>query len=497
MRVSAVEQVQNDGAGFKSSRIGRRLRANRVLLDGILEQDVVVKSALAALGSIEGKVLDLSVHGARVAILRDIGSAQSLAPGARLDHVIFQCGDSTFYEGAAVVVRAHDRPDHVELGLALEQASVDLEALYRMSARRTVRERWTEARAEQPVTAVDIRFRDWVADLHGSLERARVFLDAEEESIAAWDLASRTAVARELLDAVAPDVVARMNRAGSELRELVSSLTKEQHETYRAYCHKHLGALLSASPFLGRARSKPLGYAGDYEMMNMLYRDHAEGMSLFGKALNLYATQSPVAQANINRIEFLGRKIEAAIAAKPGGPVRIASVGCGPAQEIQTFLATRPELGKLLEVALIDQEERAISYCERALAPLAAATRAKVRVIRESVRRLLTDKKLAQTLGECELIYSAGLFDYLNDRTFEALLGTLYGAVAVGGTLAIGNVAALNPDRFAMEYFTEWFLNHRSPADLLARTRALSPEPRKLDVDSEPLGVNLFLVVQR
>jgi extracellular factor (EF) 3-hydroxypalmitic acid methyl ester biosynthesis protein len=118
-------------------------------------------------------------------------------------------------------------------------------------------------------------------------------------------------------------------------------------------------------------------------------------------------------------------------------------------------------------------------------------------VIRESVRRLLTDRKLGQALGKCDLIYSAGLFDYFNDRTFDALLRTLQDAVAEGGTLAIGNVAAQNPNRWAMEYFTEWFLNHRSPEELVERARTLNPAPRAIETTAEPLGVNLFLIVRR
>jgi extracellular factor (EF) 3-hydroxypalmitic acid methyl ester biosynthesis protein len=497
MEVAVSEQSSADEVGPRSKRFSQLLRSNRIQLGGPDRAEVVVTGQHSILGTLVGSALDLSIHGARVALTPTRAWEHAIGPGDRVGGLSMRLGQATVYEGAATVVRVKPAADGCELGLALEDASIDLEALYQIAARHTARERWAREREKQTFGAVSSEFRRWVEDLRDDLAKARVFLDAEESATDAWDLASRTAVSKELLDAVAPDVVERMNRAGAELRGLVGHLPRALHEEYRAYTHKELGSLLATSPFLNRARTKPLGYAGDYEMMNMLYREHAEGTSLFGKALNLYATQSPVAQANINRIEFLGRKIEAALASRPGERVRIASVGCGPAQEIQTFLTKRPELGRYLEVALIDQEERAISYCERVLAPLAARTHARVRVIRESVRRLLTDKRLAHTLGACELIYSAGLFDYLNDRTFEALIGTLYSAVAKGGVLAIGNVAALNPDRFAMEYFTEWYLNHRSPEELRARTHALSPAPSKIEIESEPLGVNLFLILER
>src|SRR5262249_47508946 len=148
-------------------------------------------------------------------------------------------------------------------------------------------------------------------------------------------------------------------------------------------------------------------------------------------------------------------------------------------------------------VALIDQEERSIAYCERTLTPLAARTGVRIHFVRESVRRLLTTRQLSETLGERELIYSAGLFDYMNDRSFSALISVLYGGLAPGGLLAVGNVAMKNPSRWAMEYFSEWFLIHRTEDDLLRLAQSLSPQPARLETTAEPLGVNLFLLAER
>jgi extracellular factor (EF) 3-hydroxypalmitic acid methyl ester biosynthesis protein len=474
-----------------------RMRPNRTLLDGPLAAQVTFAGTHPVLGQFRGHALDLSLHGIRVMIEALSTHAETIMLGERLTELVLTCGGTTIYRGDGTIVRTRAGESGIEVGIDLEQAGIDLDVVHRHAARQSLGERWASVRDEAPFASVSEPFRAWVSELGDFLGTAQRFLDREEQVMAAWDLATRTAVSEQLLNVVAPDVIARMNRAGQELHGLVGSLDRDLHTEYRAYLHEHLGALLSRSPFLHRARSKPLGYAGDYEMMNMLYRDHAEGSSLFGKAMNLYATQSPVAQANINRIEFLGRQILAAIERVPTGRVRIASIGCGPAQEIQTFLSQRPELGERLEVSLVDQEERAISYCERTLAPIAARTNAKIHVIRESVRRLLTDKQLGQALGQCQLIYSAGLFDYFNDRTFDALLRTLQDAVSERGSLIIGNVAAQNPNRWAMEYFTEWFLNHRSPEQLVERARALQPPPSTIETTAEPLGVNLFLLIER
>ena len=124
-------------------------------------------------------------------------------------------------------------------------------------------------------------------------------------------------------------------------------------------------------------------------------------------------------------------------------------------------------------------------------------TGARVQFIRESVRRLLTARRLSHALGEREFIYSAGLFDYLNERSFVALLRALFDALVPGGLIAVGNVAIDNPSRWAMEYFSEWFLIHRSADELRRFGDMLTPKPSHVSIDSEPLGVNLFLLVRR
>ena len=151
------------------------------------------------------------------------------------------------------------------------------------------------------------------------------------------------------------------------------------------------------------------------------------------------------------------------------------------------------DVGLKVEVALIDQEERVLTFCERTLSPLAVKTGLKVQFIGESVRRLLTTRKLRETLGERDFIYSAGLFDYLNHRSFQALLSVLYDALAPSGHLIVGNVATHNPSRVFMEYCLDWFLIHRSPDELREFAYGLSPRPIRIELDAEPTGVNLFL----
>ena len=54
---------------------------------------------------------------------------------------------------------------------------------------------------------------------------------------------------------------------------IVNSFETDLHGPHEAYLRRHLHPLLLCSPFAYRTYQKPLGYAGDYEMVNMIVRD--------------------------------------------------------------------------------------------------------------------------------------------------------------------------------------------------------------------------------
>jgi extracellular factor (EF) 3-hydroxypalmitic acid methyl ester biosynthesis protein len=65
----------------------------------------------------------------------------------------------------------------------------------------------------------------------------------------------------------------------------------EFRSVHRIFGRRQLHPMLLCSPFLYRTFAKPLGYAGDYEMINMIMRDPLEGGSLYAKIINLWFLQ--------------------------------------------------------------------------------------------------------------------------------------------------------------------------------------------------------------
>jgi hypothetical protein len=259
------------------------------------------------------------------------------------------------------------------------------------------------------------------------------------------------------------------------------------------YKQSRSGTLLDLSPVAARCFHKPLGYAGGFEMMNMIYRNESLGDTLFGRALSRVLPDSPAGQAVRHRAHYLAGKITGAAAGSaPGQPVRLLSVAAGPAMELQLILRNNPALLRAgrAEITLLDQDASALRHAHEQIEALATQARAEVtlRCLNTSIRTVI-----AEGLQGCyDLIYSAGLFDYLKDRTARAAGARLVEALAPGGHAVIGNFGVANPSRPMLELILDWPLHHRSGSDL---RRLFGDLGTGMTVEQEATGVNLFAVI--
>jgi trans-aconitate methyltransferase len=87
-----------------------------------------------------------------------------------------------------------------------------------------------------------------------------------------------------------------------------------------------------------------------------------------------------------------------------------------------------------------------------------------IRAVNKSISHLFK----GQDGTNYDLIYSAGLFDYLPAKTASGLLDRLLGMLAPSGRLIVGNYAPENYGRGYMEGMMGWSLLYRSEADLEA-----------------------------
>jgi extracellular factor (EF) 3-hydroxypalmitic acid methyl ester biosynthesis protein len=95
-----------------------------------------------------------------------------------------------------------------------------------------------------------------------------------------------------------------------------------------------------------------------------------------------------------------------------------------------------------------------------------------------------------------DMIYCAGIFDYLSDRICKRLMNIFYSMLEPGGLLVATNVDASNPSRNGMEYLLEWHLTYRSVEQLKALVPDQSPAG-SAHIRSDETGVNHYIEVRK
>jgi extracellular factor (EF) 3-hydroxypalmitic acid methyl ester biosynthesis protein len=253
------------------------------------------------------------------------------------------------------------------------------------------------------------------------------------------------------------------------------------------------------SPFAYRTYHKPLGYAGDYEMVNMILRDPLEGSSMFAKTMNMWLLKQPSAEAHRNRIKYLTEQLakETYRVARQGWIARILSVGCGPAGEVKNFLI-QEDLSNKAHFTLLDFNDETLQHTAKVLEDLKQQYRrsTKIEMVKKSVHQMLKEAGKTTDSQKYDFIYCAGLFDYLSDRVCKRLMNILYDILVPHGLLVATNVHASNPNRNSMDFFLEWHVIHRDRVQVQHLKPDLAP-PERFCENEEATGTNMFIEVRK
>lgn len=345
-------------------------------------------------------------------------------------------------------------------------------------------------------------FKLVVADMHTLLSDLRRWMEQVELGVRSLPSGDRIQAERETIkqleDPILPAIAPLLVRFESTASEII----QDQQPVHRSYIKRQLHPLVLCSPFIYRTFQKPLGYAGDYEMVSMMLRDPYEGSSMFAKILNrLFLDTAPVV-AHRNRIVYLKQRLhdETARMHAQGKVARIFNLGCGPAQEIQNFLID-DDLCDHADFLLLDFNDETITNTTRDLEGLRARHRRRtgIKLEKRSVHQILKESSRTGAGFETnsyDVVYCAGLFDYLSDRICRRLLEVFYDLVAPGGLLIATNVDLSNPSRNWMEYVLEWHLVYRDK-EQFAKIAPDKAPPGSIEVKSDETGVNIFLEVRK
>ncbi len=235
-----------------------------------------------------------------------------------------------------------------------------------------------------------------------------------------------------------------------------------------------------------RARNKPLGYAGDYLTIDLIYQQKINSSGLGEKWDELFHRfEAP--QAVRNRKAYFIATINKLVEEKPGN-ISILNLASGPCRDVAECLESLNGHATRIELHCIDIDREAIKYAEKMVEPY--ADKAKIVFERQNIFRFKASRKY-------DLVWSGGLFDYLEDDTAVDVIKRMWNCTNDGGKMIVGNFHPSNTSRNYMEWCGQWFLIHRSDEELTNLFLKAGIPQVAISIDREPIGACIFGVASK
>jgi len=238
--------------------------------------------------------------------------------------------------------------------------------------------------------------------------------------------------------------------------------------------------------------NKPYGYAGDFKIIDDIYRNDPKTDG-FARLFDNYSQMSAAAFAIRNRKEDIKKFIGSLVKANNGKALKIMDLASGPCRDINEMLEEIPPTQRNLSIDCYDQDEKAIEYAKNLLGKnLKFVSFYKENAVRIAFRKVIPSQQY-------DLIFSLGLFDYLDERLAQRLIGALKGLLKPNGVLFVANFGEKyqNPSFYFLEWVGEWQLIYRSEEEFRNIFLAAGFDKENLRTEFEQQGIIQYVIAQK
>jgi hypothetical protein len=262
-----------------------------------------------------------------------------------------------------------------------------------------------------------------------------------------------------------------MDTLVSALQKLRQTSNFNEWNSFRALCCNHpVSALVLQDPLTAWSFRKPRGYAGDAKLLDFIYRHddispELSSASDLGRSIYAYTYSSSAGSAVRERRSILASRVDETATAEDD-KIEVLAVAAGHLRESEESKALSN--GQIARWTALDQDKDTITLLD------ATKISHAIQPLKGSVRGLLSRR---YHLGTLDVIYAAGLFDYLEARVAARLTETAFSMLKPGGTLLYANFAVDSPDSGYLEAFMGWELIFRTDADMIQLSAGI-PEDR-------------------
>lgn len=442
-------------------------------------------------GTFKGELKDVSKYGVAFYTPKDL----SVQIGKAIK-ITVKVQNDTVFEGNAAIRHITPTSDGFVYGLSLRGAPLNVDEIFAIKDYLKA-ESDLGALANQVggIEEISPLFKSAVSDLRFVFHSLRNLLAEQENKInRIIDTSKKKQLIEDLLETADSKFRKPVYDLLYKLEDIDKRLPVEQKELHRHYYRTQLLEFIHDARYAKRAFEKPLGYAGDFETLRLIYQEITAGVTLWERVVSSLLCTVPTTQAVRNRARYLYTQIKKVVLKKSSRDCNIMTLAAGSCQEIQDFLDDPTLAQSKVSFCIIDQDPHSLIYSQNVLGDLNLARRNPVNLFfyNDSSKNLLKADDNNLPYPQQDLIYVAGLFDYLPDEACRDLTGSLFRYLKEGGRLIVGNMSPINPVRCLQEYGLDWYLIYRTEKEL----KNLIPDsvcPKKVFVETEETKINFFL----
>ncbi len=234
-----------------------------------------------------------------------------------------------------------------------------------------------------------------------------------------------------------------------------ASTSRDAHKQVGKAFRAGLSRIHEQSWLSKQSYSKPYGYPGDFSFLEHVYDGvaHPNSSSSVGRVLDEWSVGTGLARAVIDRKNTLRVMLEEFVTLHMASQHRpsVLSIASGAAREARELPMTILEN---MDLTLLDIDPRGMGFAKAFF-----DTRHKPLNVNTVVGDALQDstaERLTQQ-GLFDLVYSFGLYDYLNDEQLLQSIAVGRQAMKSDGTF----VFCLKDHRYFDAWFYDWFSNWR------------------------------------
>ncbi len=369
--------------------------------------------------------------------------------------LVMRYGARTIFEGQGRIVRSEHHGGGTKLGVCLDGDYLDIPRL-REGHREHLISRQIVPQRLRTMRMVPDAYRRACADALDLVRSCEPFLAEASEMSRDEEKA--------LIDTVEAELTPLWMELCHEIDTVLSDVRAdtEAMATLKQYTERVVTPEFMIGPIWKRAYMKPLGYPGDFGVMDYAYNRRDVGSTAYGRLIHRLGVASLdcVETRMVMMRDILSEEMSNT---DTSAPLSITSVGCGSSEEVRQAL--RLPVMRPTHFTLVDQDDRALNVSFERLHPetLRLSDTVAVDCLQTGFQRLVDPSSIGQLIPPQDIIYSLGIPDYLKQSRAKRFCRSLFRQLKPNGRLVIANVQDL-PDngRWRAECISDWTLLYRT-----------------------------------